>query len=66
MAPSKARKPCPSAANTGSRVQFKKQQIDSNPSWVIREIIATISIGMLVSVVLWSSILGMAEATHGL
>jgi hypothetical protein len=29
-------------------------------TWIVREITATISIGLLVSIMLWSSILGMS------
>ncbi len=60
MLTSKTRKPCPSAANTRSRAYNRKQQADITASWIVREITATISIGLLVSIMLWSSILGMS------
>jgi hypothetical protein len=62
MATSKARKPCPGAANTRSRAYNRKQQADITASWIVREIAATITIGMLVSVVMWNCIIGMSES----
>jgi hypothetical protein len=60
MLTSKTRKPCPSAANTRSRANNRKREVDITPGWWIREIAAAISIGLLVSIMLWSSILGMS------
>ena len=48
---------------TGDRgtAQIQKQHSHGNASWLIREAVATVTIGLLVAVVMWASILGMSE-----
>lgn len=62
MQPSEIRNP-QTAANS-LRANNRKQHANGTASWVIREVTATFSIGLLVSVVMWSCILGMSEG-HG-
>jgi hypothetical protein len=53
------RKPRP----TGDRdtAKMKKQHTDITASSAIREAVATLTIGVLIAVVMWSAILGMSE-----
>jgi len=52
------RKSPATACNSHEAIQNKVQLQYS--TWIVREITATISIGLLVSIMLWSSILGMS------
>jgi hypothetical protein len=52
------RKSPATACNSHEALQ-KKVQLQYS-TWIVREITATISIGLLVSIMLWSSILGMS------
>jgi hypothetical protein len=57
MATSKRKSPA-TACNSHEALQNKVQLQYS--TWIVREITATISIGLLVSIMLWSAILGMS------
>ena len=59
MSKPEIRKPCPSANRDTAKIQ--KQHSHGNASWLIREAVATVTIGLLVAVVMWASILGMSE-----
>jgi hypothetical protein len=50
----------PQTAANSLRANSRKQHTDITASWLIREVTATVSIGLLVSVILWSCILGMS------
>ena len=58
MQASKTRKPRPTANR--NTAQIRKQQVDISASWLIHEIIATVTIGALIAVIAWSAILGMS------
>ncbi len=50
----------PGTATNSAEALHKKAHVDITASWLIREIIATLTTGALIAVVMWSSILGMA------
>ena len=58
MEASKRRKPLPAA--NGDTAKMQKQHTDITASFAIREAVASITIGALLSVVMWSCILGMS------
>ena len=58
MQASKTRKPRPTANR--NTAQIRKQQVDISASWLIHEIIATLTTGALIAVITWSAILGMS------
>jgi hypothetical protein len=57
MATSKRKSPG-TATNSAEALQRKVQA--EYTTWIVREIIATLTTGALISVVMWSCILGMA------
>lgn len=59
MRTSEMRKPHPTGDRDTAKMQ--KQHTDITASWWIREAVASITIGLLVAVVMWSAILGMSE-----
>lgn len=47
------------------RIEASQKKVHANyTTWIIREMLATLTIGALVSVVLWSCILGMSTGFH--
>jgi hypothetical protein len=50
----------PGTATNSAEALHKKAHVDITASWLIREIIATLTTGALIAVVMWSSILGMS------
>jgi hypothetical protein len=58
MATSKRKSP--GTATNSAEALHKKAHVDITASWLIREIIATLTTGALIAVVMWSSILGMS------
>lgn len=50
----------PQTAANSLRANNRIQHADITASWLIREVTATLTIGLLVSVIMWSCILGMS------
>ena len=50
----------PGNAPHAPEARYKKQRTHGTASCVFREVTATVSIGLLVSVIMWSCILGMS------
>ena len=52
----KTRKPCPGAANTGSRANTKNSKV------IITEILGTLMAALIFAASMWSSVFGMTGA----
>ena len=59
MSSPQMRRPHPTGDRGTAKIQ--KQHAHVTASWVFREAVAALTIGLLVSVVMWASILGMSE-----
>jgi hypothetical protein len=51
----------PGNAPHAPEARYKKQRTHGTASWWWREAVASITVGLLVAVVMWSAILGMSE-----